>query len=249
MADKQQDQQGSFIDTNEWVPIHTLPGFEACIEYYVNRQGQIKSTKGNLERLLKLSPHNTGYLQVSLTQRIGRKKPIKVLVHKIVAFAFLGPLPTPYGQDVNCSMVDHIDENKTNNNADNLRWVNRSDNNNKRAYNRFNGKVRTELKTSKERLEAKRTANREYARRRREDGNLREYDRERMRRLRADPEYAEKEKLRQRKYDAKRRANTKADEEKAAKQREYKREWMRKKRAEQKAAKIDKDSPETSSNG
>ena len=59
----------------------------------------------------------------------------------------------------------------------------------------------------------------------------------------------EKEKLRQRKYDAKRRANTKADEEKAAKQREYKREWMRKKRAEQKAAKIDKDSPETSSNG
>ena len=239
MTDTQQVQQGSFIDTNEWVPIHTLPGFEACIEYYVNRQGQIKSTKGTIERLLKLSPHNTGYLQVSLTQRIGRKKPIKVLVHKIVAFAFLGPPPTPYGQDVNCSMVDHIDEDKTNNHADNLRWVNRSDNNNKCAYNRFGGKVRTELKTPEERREASRIANRDYARRRRADGSKREYDRERMRQLRADPEYAAKEKLRQREYDAKRRAKTKEDEEKAAAQREYKREWMRKKRAQQKQAKIE----------
>ena len=76
MTNHLRDQQGSFIDTSEWVPIHTLPGFEACIEYYVNRQGQIKSSKGKVERLLKLSPHNTGYLQCSLTQRIGRGKPI-----------------------------------------------------------------------------------------------------------------------------------------------------------------------------
>ena len=238
MTNPQQDQPGSFIDTNEWVPIHTLPGFEACIEYYVNRLGQIKSTKGSIERLLKLSPHNTGYLQVSLTQRIGRKKPIKVLVHKIVAFAFLGLPPTPYGQDVGCSMIDHVDEDKTNNHVDNLRWVNRSDNNNKRAYPRFGGHVRTELTTDEERKEAKRKYNREWIREAREDPRKREYDRDRMRELRSNPEYLEKERQRQREYDARRRAKAKEDPDKLAKQREYKREYMRRKRAQQKAVKI-----------
>ena len=157
-----------------------------------------------------------------------------------VAFAFLGPPPTPYGQDVNCSMIDHIDEDKTNNHADNLRWVNRSENNNKCAYNRFGGKVRTDLKSDEERLEAKREYNREHMRKTRQDPKKRERDRERMRELRANPQYAEKERERQRIYDAKRRDNTKADPDKAAKQREYKREWMRKKRAEEKKAKIEK---------
>lgn len=239
MPDLQPVQQDNFIDTNEWVPIHTLPGFECAIEYYVNRKGQVKSTKGNSERLLKLSKHNTGYLQVSLTQRIGRKKPIKVLVHKLVAFAFLGLPPTPYGQDVNCSMIDHIDEDKTNNHVSNLRWINRSDNNNKCAYNRFNGKVRTDLKTTEERKEASRIANRDYQRRRRQDETYREYDRERMRNLRLDPEYLQKERERQREYDARRRAKAKEDPEKLAKQREYKRDYMRRKRAQQKEAKIE----------
>ena len=39
-----------------------LPRFEACIEYYVNRQGQIKSTKGiNVEFIDTkewVSPHS-----------------------------------------------------------------------------------------------------------------------------------------------------------------------------------------------
>ena len=43
----------TFIDTQTWVPIHTLPGFEGCIEYYVNRAGDIKSSKGKVERILK----------------------------------------------------------------------------------------------------------------------------------------------------------------------------------------------------
>ena len=30
----------------------------------------------------------------------------------LVAFAFLGNPPTPYGRDAGCSIVDHIDENK-----------------------------------------------------------------------------------------------------------------------------------------
>ena len=35
------------------------------------------------------------------------------------------------GTGKGCSMVDHIDEDKTNCNASNLRWVTRSENNNK----------------------------------------------------------------------------------------------------------------------
>ena len=42
----------TFIDTQEWVPVHRLPGFEAAIEYYVNKEGQVKSTKYNQDRIL-----------------------------------------------------------------------------------------------------------------------------------------------------------------------------------------------------
>ena len=89
----------TFIDTQEWVPVHTLPGFECCIEYYVNRNGQVKSTKGRSERILKNKNHKSGYPMVSLTQRLGKKKTKYCCVHTLVAFAFLGNPPTPYGRD------------------------------------------------------------------------------------------------------------------------------------------------------
>ena len=118
-----------FIDTQEWVPVHTLPGFEACIEYYVNRKGEVKSTKYAKERLLKHRSHKLGYPMVALTQRIGKGKTLYVCVHKLVAFAFLGPPPTPYGSTKGCSIIDHIDEDKSNCHINNLRWIKRPDNN------------------------------------------------------------------------------------------------------------------------
>ena len=78
-----------FIDDKIWKPVHLLPGFECCIEYYVNDTGDIKSTKGQIERLLKQRVNKNGYRQVNLTQRIGRRKTITVTVHKLVALAFL----------------------------------------------------------------------------------------------------------------------------------------------------------------
>ena len=126
----------TFIDTQEWVPVHTLPGFECCIEYYVNRNGQVKSTKGRSERILKNKNHKSGYPMVSLTQRLGKKKTKYCCVHTLVAFAFLGNPPTPYGRDSGCTIVDHIDEDKSNCKADNLRWVTRRENNTKYAYKR-----------------------------------------------------------------------------------------------------------------
>ena len=65
-----------------------LPGFECCIEYYVNETGQVKSTKGVIERILKQRTNKNGYAQVNLTQRIGRKQHLRLPVHKLVAFAF-----------------------------------------------------------------------------------------------------------------------------------------------------------------
>lgn len=114
-----------FIDSKEWVPVHTLPGFECCIEYYVNASGDIKSTKGTIERILKQKIAKTGYPVVNLTQRVGRKKILTIPVHTLVAFAFLGLPPTPYGKRKGCSVVRHIDGDKKNNKVENLMWIKR----------------------------------------------------------------------------------------------------------------------------
>ncbi len=113
----------NFIDVSEWVPVHRLPGFEACIEYYVNRAGHVKSTKYKEDRLLKHRPHKAGYPMVCLTQRIGKGKVLDVCVHKLVALAFLGPPPTPYGKGKGCSIIEHKDGNTANCMAHNLQWA------------------------------------------------------------------------------------------------------------------------------
>ena len=112
-----------FINDKIWKPIHTLPGYECCIEYYINRNGEIKSTKGTIERILKSRINKNGYAQVNLTQRIGRKKTITVAVHTLVALAFLSSSPTPYGKNKNCSHIKHKDGNKSNNDLSNLIWA------------------------------------------------------------------------------------------------------------------------------
>ena len=154
-----------FIDTQEWIPIHTLSGFECCIEYYVNREGKVKSTKGNTERILKYKYHKAGYPMVTLTQRLGRKKPIYVCVHKLVAFAFLGQPPTPYGNTKGCSLIDHKDENKANPSADNLQWLTCRGNVTKKPYPRRPKNTPEQAAAAKER---QRISKRDYMRRQRE---------------------------------------------------------------------------------
>jgi len=115
-----------FIDCDIWVPVHTLPGYESCIEYYVNEKGDIKSTKGVSEKLLK-PKLKRGYLYVNLTQRIGRRSTLSVPVHTLVAFAFLGMPPTPYGRLKGCSVITHINGKRDDCRANNLRWTKLSD--------------------------------------------------------------------------------------------------------------------------
>ena len=111
-----------FIDSNEWIPIHTLPGYECCIEYYINDKGQVKSTKGVVERILRQRRNKNGYAQVNLTQRIGRKQTITVAVHKLVALAFLNTPRVLPGKGKGFTKVKHKDGNKFNNTVGNLEW-------------------------------------------------------------------------------------------------------------------------------
>ena len=228
---------GEFIDTNQWVPIHTLDGFSSCIEYYVNRLGQVKSSKGKVEKILKWAVNPQGYPTVTLTQRLGRKEPIRVTVHKLVAFAFLGLPPTPYGRGIGCTIIHHKDENKMNPCADNLAWVTRSENNNAGPYKRFYGRIQPGEPYSDRKAEC----NRDYMRSKREDPQFRaqEAEKQRQRRATRTPEEKEAHLARERQRDAERRRKRNADPEKLAKKRKYQREWAKRKRAQEKQSKID----------
>ena len=89
--------------------------------YKVSNKGQVKSfvvdkTDG---RLLKPADNGWGYRVVAL-RKDGKTTTLKV--HRLVALAFI---PNPE----NKPQVNHIDEDKTNNNVSNLEWATAAENN------------------------------------------------------------------------------------------------------------------------
>ena len=104
-----------------WKPIE---GYENL--YEVSNLGRIKSLERMKwngrgyqkipERIIKPQKNSKGYLQLQLSKD-GKAK--GYLVHQLVATAFC---ENPHG----FKEVNHIDEDKTNNNADNLEWCSRS---------------------------------------------------------------------------------------------------------------------------
>ena len=85
-----------------------IKGYEGL--YQVSNYGKVKNV--NTNKILKQFLTDKVYCKVSLSN-CGNKKHLRV--HRLVADAFI---PNPD----NLKQVNHIDENKQNNNADNLEW-------------------------------------------------------------------------------------------------------------------------------
>ena len=96
-----------------------IEGYEGL--YQVSNTGKVKSIKFGKERILKPCKDKSGYLCVNICNK-GKNKTFRV--HRLVAFAFVQN-NSLFNTDVN-----HIDENKMNNNANNLEWVTKAYNNN-----------------------------------------------------------------------------------------------------------------------
>lgn len=92
-----------------WKPVVGWEGY-----YWVSNTGEVKGRRGGLRHLVS----KTGYHSVSL-EKGSRSKGERVskyaLVHRLVAEAFI---PNPHG----FPQVNHKDEDKSNNSAENLEW-------------------------------------------------------------------------------------------------------------------------------
>ena len=95
--------------TEIWKDIEGLEGL-----YQVSTKGRVRSLRGKNIKILKQSSTTSGYLFIRLFYKT-------YYVHRLVANAFI---PNPN----NLSDVDHIDNNKKNNNISNLQWLSHRDN-------------------------------------------------------------------------------------------------------------------------
>ena len=95
-----------------------VTGYEGL--YHVSNLGRVKSLHNNKEYILKprRGKKGKGYFDVSLCKN-GKHKTFRL--NRLVALAFVD-------NPENKPEVDHIDTNKTNNRANNLRWVTSAEN-------------------------------------------------------------------------------------------------------------------------
>ena len=93
-----------------WKDIEGFP------EYQISSFGRVKSLKCGREKILKPSFHRYYYINLQKD-----KKNYKRSIHRLLAIAFI---PNPD----NLPVIDHIDNNPTNNSISNLRWASLSQN-------------------------------------------------------------------------------------------------------------------------
>ena len=143
--------------TEVWKPI---PSYEGL--YEVSNLGNVRSLdrlrirKVLKGRMLKQNFCNIGYLHVNLSKRGNHKT---IMVHRIVAKVFVDN-----DDKENKIAVNHIDGDKTNNNASNLEWCTYSDNQ-KHAYkNGLNSWNETKGKKPKGVIQLEKDTSKEIAR-------------------------------------------------------------------------------------
>jgi len=93
--------------------------------YIIFSNGKLYSLLSN--KFIQMKNTNShGYVHINMFLKKGKN--YTLLIHRLVSFAFI---PNPK----NCKYMDHIDRNRTNNNVENLRWVNTDENNkNRKLY-------------------------------------------------------------------------------------------------------------------
>ena len=96
-----------------------VSGYEGL--YQVSNEGMVKSFKKGKEKMLKLYKDKYGYYAVKLSKD-GKHK--FYYVHRLVAQEFV------YNDNLFFNQINHKDEVKTNNKADNLEWCDSTYNNN-----------------------------------------------------------------------------------------------------------------------
>lgn len=96
--------------------VETFVKIEGFENYEVSNLGKVRNIKSG--RTLKPRLHNNGYLGLCLYENNKRKN---LLLHRIIATAFIdNPGKKP--------QVNHIDENKLNNDLSNLEWCTEREN-------------------------------------------------------------------------------------------------------------------------
>ena len=109
-------------------------------DYYISNYGRAFTTRatrrwGKSFRILRHRDHPTGYkyIGIYIDTPSGEVERKWLRVHRVVAEAFIGPIKRNM-------VVDHIDENKGNNRADNLQILTHSQNKIKSVrYRKDNG--------------------------------------------------------------------------------------------------------------
>ena len=94
-----------------WKNVGEIEGFENFFDYEVSTMGRVKSLKRGKEKIMKIGIGSDGYMVIRLCSN-GKHKTIKV--HKLIALAFIP------NNDKNKDQINHIDEDKSNNNVDKL---------------------------------------------------------------------------------------------------------------------------------
>lgn len=95
-----------------------IEGFE---RYYIDDEGNVYVKQKKGLKKMKLEHHTTGYLYIGLYDSNGKRHHKRV--HRLVAEAFV------YNDDIeNKTIVMHLNDNKSDNRAENLKWGTISEN-------------------------------------------------------------------------------------------------------------------------